>query len=256
MSLTIVVVPCYNEAARLDLQAFRAFVVDRTDVRFLFVNDGSRDNTLQIVRGLEQENPQAFIVHSLKRNSGKAEAVRIGVMEGLKLKPDHIAYWDADLATPLESITPFVEILESRPEIQLVIGSRVNLLGRRIERRPMRHYLGRIAATLASLTLGLSVYDTQCGAKMFRANAETAELFGSSFQTHWIFDIELLARMIAYRRNRQLPSVENAVYELPLTAWHDVRGSNIRMSDFLKSFFELRIVRKVRKGWERGRLDR
>lgn len=248
MSLTIVVVPCYNEAARLDLQAFRDFVTDRSDIRFLFVNDGSRDNTLEIIRGLEKENPHAFIVHSLKRNSGKAEAVRTGVMEGLKLQPDHIAYWDADLATPLESIPLFIEVLESRPDIQLVMGSRVNLLGRQIERRPLRHYLGRIAATLASLTLGLSVYDTQCGAKMFRANPETEELFGNPFLTRWIFDIELLARMSAYRRRKELPPVESAVYELPLDIWRDVRGSNIRMSDFLKSFFELRIIRKVRKG--------
>lgn len=248
MSLTIVVVPCYNEAARLDLNAFRAFAATHPAFRFLFVNDGSRDATLDIIRGLEKENPRAFIAHSLARNSGKAEAVRNGMIEALKLSADVVAFWDADLATPLESLPGFTAIIESRPEIALVMGSRVNLLGRQIERRPMRHYLGRIAATLASLTLRLSVYDTQCGAKMFRVSDETAEIFGAPFRTRWIFDIEILARMIALRRRRNLPPVETAVYELPLTVWRDVRGSNIRLTDFLKSFFELRIVRKVRQG--------
>lgn len=248
MPRTIIVVPCYNEAARLDLQAFRRFAADHSDILFLFVNDGSRDNTLEIIRGLERESPQAFMAYSLARNGGKAEAVRSGVMEGLKFEPDHIAFWDADLATPLDSIHDFIQVMESRPDIQLVMGSRVDLLGRQIERRPLRHYLGRIAATLASLALGLSVYDTQCGAKMFRANRETAEIFGTPFMTHWIFDIELLARMIAHRRRTSLPPIENAVYELPLAIWRDVRGSNIRLSDFLRSFFELRIIRKVRRG--------
>jgi len=248
MSETLVVVPCYNEAARLDVNAFRSFAATHSTIRFLFVNDGSRDATLDIIRGMAADNPDAFAAHSLARNAGKAEAVRTGMVEGLKSSPDFIAFWDADLATPLHSIPDFVEILDQHPSIQLVMGSRVNLLGRTIERRPLRHYLGRVAATLASLTLGLSVYDTQCGAKMFRANIETAELFSTPFRTRWIFDIEILARMIAYRRRNGLAAVETSVYELPLLAWRDVRGSNIRLVDFLKSFLELRIVRRVKKG--------
>ncbi len=244
MSTTIVVVPCYNEANRLDVDAFKSFANGYPGIRFLFVNDGSHDRTLEILRELEAYDPLAFTAHSVEKNGGKAAAVRVGILRALDISSDFVAFWDADLATPLETIPDFRAILEARPEIQVVIGSRVNLLGRLIERQPMRHYLGRIAATLASMTLRLSVYDTQCGAKMFRSNQETRDLFDELFRTRWIFDIEILARLIRRRHRLHLPPVTSAVYEHPLMVWRDVRGSNIKAGDFLKSFLELRIIRK------------
>lgn len=244
MPITIVVVPCYNEAIRLDVDAFKSFATGHPDFRFLFVNDGSRDRTLEILQELERYDPLAFKAHSVEKNGGKAAAVRVGVLRALDIpSSDFVAFWDADLATPLDTLPEFTAILEARPEIQLVIGSRVNLLGRSIERKPVRHYLGRIAATLASFTLRLSVYDTQCGAKMFRSNQETRDLFTEPFRTRWIFDIELLARLIKRRSQLALPPVTTAVYEHPLMVWRDVRGSNIKAGDFLKSFLELKIIR-------------
>ena len=103
----------------------------------------------------------------------------------------------------------------------------------------MRHYLGRVFATAASAALRLPVYDTQCGAKMFRATPETRRLFETPFCTNWIFDVELLARFIRLRKGAGLEPPEKCVYELPLHAWRDVAGSKVRPRDFLKSFFEL-----------------
>src|SRR5690606_38221872 len=97
--------------------------------------------------------------------------------------------------------------------------------GRAIERHAWRHYLGRVFATAASLALRLRVYDTQCGAKLFRASDRLAELFRDPFRARWIFDVELIARLIRQRRGTALPGAESVIYEFPLLEWRDVPGS-------------------------------
>jgi dolichyl-phosphate beta-glucosyltransferase len=137
-------------------------------------------------------------------------------------------------------------VLEERPEIEVVLGSRVRLLGRRIERRAARHYLGRVFATGASLTLGLPVYDTQCGAKLLRATASTRQVFATPFLARWVFDVELLARY-GQAVAGQAPPLERRVYELPLQQWTDVAGSKVRPWDFVRSGLQLlRIWRSYR----------
>ena len=136
---------------------------------------------------------------NLPANAGKAEAVRAGVLRALELEPDSAGYWDADLATPLDAIPHFLRVFEERPQIELVMGARVHLLGRHIERNPLRHYLGRVAATLIALTLKLRVYDTQCGAKLFRTTPVMREVFAAPFASSWAFDVEVLARLVRAR---------------------------------------------------------
>lgn len=149
---------------------------------------------------LHRWNPGKFEVCHLPRNMGKAEAVRRGMLRALEGRVDSVGFWDADLATPLEAIPQFCELLRRDRRLQMVIGARVKLLGRTIERRILRHYLGRMFATAASVALRLPVYDTQCGAKLFRASAEIRALFDQPFHTNWIFDVELLARFIRGRK--------------------------------------------------------
>jgi dolichyl-phosphate beta-glucosyltransferase len=239
MDRCIVVVPCYNEAARLDTAALRQFIAQGHPQRFLLVNDGSTDDTAAVLEALRRCNPQRFDVCHLPRNMGKAEAVRQGVLRALSSPVDAVGFWDADLATPLEALPQFCELLKRNPRLQMVIGARVRLLGRSIERRLLRHWLGRLFATVASAVLRLPVYDTQCGAKLFRVSAETRALFDQPFRTHWIFDVELLARFVRGRDRRGGEPAETAIYELPLSRWRDVAGSKVKARDFFTSFFEL-----------------
>ena len=127
--LLTLVVPCYNEEKRLDAAAFRDVSVDGHDIDFLFVNDGSRDGTLRLLESIRDEDPRRFAVLNLERNSGKAEAVRRGFVAAIERDPDYIGFWDADLATPFTELPSFLEVLEARPIIQIVMGARVRLLG-------------------------------------------------------------------------------------------------------------------------------
>jgi dolichyl-phosphate beta-glucosyltransferase len=234
----VLVVPCFNEAARLDVAAFRGFELRSRRVVFWFVNDGSSDGTLELLRGLARERPDRVFVLELQPNRGKAEAVRQGLLAALDSGAALVGFWDADLATPLSELPRFCEVLDERPEIEIVMGSRVRLLGRQIERSALRHYLGRVFATGASLTLRLPVYDTQCGAKLLRSNSLTRELLARPFLTRWVFDVELLARYARLVRGLE-PPVERRIYELPLVRWMDVAGSKVRPWDFVRSGLEL-----------------
>ena len=138
-----------------------------------------------------------------------------------------VGYWDADLATPLEVAIDFLDFLREHPRHEVVIGSRVKLLGRSIDRKASRHYVGRVFATAASLSLGLPVYDTQCGAKLFRATDAVRTAFGTPFVDRWIFDVELLARLQRVWECR----AEDLIYEWPLTTWRDVGESKVRTLD-------------------------
>jgi dolichyl-phosphate beta-glucosyltransferase len=233
-SPAIIIIPCYNEATRLQVSTFKAFACTRPAIRFLFVNDGSTDRTGWVLEGLHQDDPQHFAICHLAQNRGKAEAVRQGLLRAFEASPAYVGYWDADLATPLDTIMDFCALLNVRPDLEMVFGARVQMLGRVIERRALRHYLGRVFATAASLSLGLRVYDTQCGAKLFRASPAMQALFQEPFTTRWLVDIEILARLIQARRGTNLPQAEDIIYEFPLPEWRDVAGSKVKAGDFAK----------------------
>ena len=241
------VVPCFNEEARLDANALRAAHLDGRHLELVLVDDGSRDRTRDVLRSLAGEKPDRIRTLLLDRNEGKAEAVRRGVLEALAGGPDAVGFWDADLATPLAELEDFVNVLATRPEVDIVIGSRVKLMGRTIERYAWRHYLGRLFATAASVVLDLPVYDTQCGAKLFRATPLLGRVFAEPFLARWIFDVEILARFMELEPSGP-QRMKEALYELPVRQWVDVRGSKVRPIDFVKSAGDLvRIERAYRR---------
>jgi len=231
-SMTLVI-PCYNEEKRLDLETFKAFIYQQKSVRFLFVNDGSKDNTLNVLKSFAQGNDQVEIL-DMPQNGGKAEAVRCGMLKALENNSDYIGFWDADLATPLDQLELFQIYLNKNA--QIIMGSRINKLGSHVHRSHLRHYLGRIFATCASMILKMAVYDTQCGAKLFRRDiVESA--FSEKFQSYWIFDVEILARL------KYLNKLDvNTIYEVPLNKWRDVGGSKVRPFDFVKAPLELMAI--------------
>lgn len=239
MSRTLLVVPCFNEKQRLQPDVFRAFAKAWPEGRFLFVDDGSTDRTFAVLEDLVTSMPRSFEVLRLPHNVGKAEAVRRGVRKAFESDAELVGFWDADLATPLEAVELFENVLRVRPAVEMVLGARVRLLGRRIERNPVRHYLGRGFATTVAFTLGMEIYDSQCGAKVFRATDAVRAAFDAPFVSRWIFDVELLARFIRHKRAGGVRDVEALLYELPLPEWHDIKGSKLRAVDFCRALLDL-----------------
>jgi glycosyltransferase involved in cell wall biosynthesis len=217
------VVPCYNEAERLKPDAFRQFAGEH--VSFLFVDDGSTDATPRLLAELAASSGGRVDVVTLPRNAGKAVAVRIGVLAALERPCEFVGYWDSDLSAPLDAVHAFLALADARPTLDIIMGSRVKLLGRQIVRHAWRHYIGRVFATGASLALGVAVYDTQCGAKLFRASEVTRRVFDTPFRSAWVFDVEILARYVVQVGVRE---AESRIYELPLEVWRDVPGSKVK----------------------------
>jgi len=128
-----------------------------------------------------------------------------------------------------------VEAIFDGPAV-VALGSRVRLLGRRIERSPWRHYLGRIFATLGSLALRLDVYDTQCGAKAFSRHPALLRALDEPFQSRWAFDLELLQRLL---RDPHDPLGARDFVEVPLRRWHDAKGSKLRPSGMARALWDV-----------------
>jgi glycosyltransferase involved in cell wall biosynthesis len=233
------VVPCYNEAARLDADAFLTFARTHPRVRLVLVDDGSVDGTGEILERMRAAAPDAVTTVRHAERRGKGEAVRAGILAGIAERAGIVGFIDADLATPLRAIDDFLAVLRDRPAVEFVLGSRVMLMGRDIRRKATRHYSGRAFATAVSLALDLPVYDTQCGAKVLRMNEATATLFATPFRSEWIFDVELIARYLRLPVGPgELPR-RDRLYELVLPAWHDKPGSKLRWHDFARAMVDL-----------------
>lgn len=230
-----VVVPCYEEEHRLDRARF--LELSRADgVSLLFVDDGSRDGTRAVLRELADKSPTIDVL-GLERNVGKGEAVRVGMREAVQRGAPIVGYADADLSTPPEELLRLVETMRER-NVDVVVGSRVLMVGRRIERRNTRHALGRVFATLAAQILRMPFYDTQCGAKFFRSVPALETALAEPFTSRWAFDVELLGRLsIGDGRVGGLP--EASFLEVPLREWIDVGGSKLRSTAMAKTLVEL-----------------
>lgn len=231
---TAIIIPCYNESARLPKESFQSYAVNHPEVIFLFVNDGSDDDTLQILQSLCTSSDN-FQYYNLRHNVGKAEAVRQGILHTVQnYSPDFVGFWDADLATPICEMDEFIHYL-SDYQYNMITGLRLMRLGAKVSRKTFRHFLGRCFATVASNMLHIPVYDTQCGAKLYGIDI-IHPLFDKPFISKWLFDVELLARYIQHYGKE---AAITKIYEYPVFQWHDVADTKLHFRDYFRAPFEM-----------------
>ena len=234
-----VVIPCFNEADRLNVDAFAEFVCDSDDVELIFVDDGSSDETLKSAQLVSEKAGSSVSVLRLEKNCGKAEAVRQGMLWAAQREFSVIAFWDADLATPLETIPEFLEVLSKHSTVEVVWGTRLPLMGHAIDRDAIRRQTGRLFSAASAAAVGVGIRDALCGAKMFRTGPILDAILARPFSSRWIFDVEILARLDILLKSTGASPVQEALYEFPLNAWYEIAGSRLRMTDFLRAAVEL-----------------
>ena len=239
-----IVVPCYNEEHRIDETAFVDLARDGR-LRLLFVDDGSTDGTTHVLARLARAS-KWIDVFTLAANAGKAEAVRRGLLVAVRNGAEIVGYYDADLATPPSELIRLTQRLRRQPELAAVFGSRVARMGSSVRRKALRHYLGRVYGTLAVMALGVTVYDTQCGAKVFRVNEALVAAISTPFRSSWSFDVELIHRLLSGTGSAAGLS-EGAFEEMPLETWHDVSGSKLKLSSALLALFDLATIARSRR---------
>jgi glycosyltransferase involved in cell wall biosynthesis len=229
-----IVIPCYNEANRLPVIQFERFLPQNPKIFIFFVNDGSQDKTKEVLGRLKNRFFKQIEILNLSQNQGKANAVLEGITKVLKEQRFHkVAYLDADLATPLEECIRLSHYVNGK--IVMTFGSRILKLDNQIKRKWYRFILGRVVATAISKTLKLSIYDSQCGCKIFEIHA-AKKVFDRPFISKWLFDVEIFHRMISVYGRSQ---IQDHLLEVPLKVWVDTPDSRVSPLYFFRLWWDL-----------------
>jgi dolichyl-phosphate beta-glucosyltransferase len=225
------IIPAYNESVRIRPtlhSLFRYSQEQKWDVEILVVNDGSTDDTAQIVREYGRAHPQVLLVEN-PGNRGKGYSVRNGMLHA---RGDICLFTDADLSSPTSESQKLFDAIERGADI--AIGSRWLKTELQTERQPLyRQAFGRIFNLALRAILGLHFADTQCGFKAFRRDA-AQRIFPLQRIERWGFDPEIL--FLAQRAGLR-------VEEIPVL-WAHSDGTRLHpLRDGLRMFAEVLRIR-------------
>ena len=270
------IVPCYNEEKRFPYHEFLSFAKSHPEVLLCFVNDGSRDKTLGVLKALQNEHPDNICVYSLAKNSGKSEAVRQGIIYAYQhMNTEYLGFLDADMATKPQEWLLMARYQETHEQFAAVVGSRIQRLGANIERNDNRSLLSSIVKKFIRIILKASFQDTQCGAKIFQRDL-IPFLFHDKFLTPWLFDVEIFLRL---QKKFGRSTLSKGVLEYPLMDWTEVGDSRLKLKDSIripmqlvhlycrynlgisfkyepsKNGFSLKNIKLITNRWIRGQFD-
>jgi glycosyltransferase involved in cell wall biosynthesis len=235
-----IVIPAYNEAARLDSALERVLGCIEScgwDAEVLVVDDGSTDRTVEIVQEWMARNPRLHLIKNLS-NRGKGYSVRNGLLQAAG---DIVLFTDADLSAPMEEANLLFAAIGEGADV--AIGSRWLDKQKQTIHQPMyRRFFGRCFNWITRRVIGLPFKDTQCGFKAFRREAAQI-IFRLQTIERWGFDPEILfiARKLKFR-----------IVEVPVTWGHDERSRISYLKDGMKMLEEMA---EIRTNSLRGRYD-
>jgi len=226
-----IIIPAYNESRRIvpTLNKVLVYLAEQGwDAELIVVNDGSRDDTAEIVRRFVEKNPMMRLVEN-PGNRGKGYSVRNGM---LNARGDVVLFSDADLSSPIQEAAKLFEAIANGADV--AIGSRWMNAELQIERQPLyRQLCGRLFNVTLRVVLRLKYKDTQCGFKAFTARAARA-IFPLQTIERWSFDAELI--FLAQKQGLK-------VVEVPVEWAHDEKTTIRPLRDGTRMFFEVLKIR-------------
>jgi dolichyl-phosphate beta-glucosyltransferase len=226
-----IVIPAYNEGARIPatLDSVISCVRSRGwNAEILVVNDGSSDNTAQVVLEIAKSAPELRLIQN-PGNRGKGYSVRSGILQA---QGEIVMFTDADLSSPIEEAERLFAAIAAGADI--AIGSRWLESSRQTHRQPLyRQVFGRCFNAVTRAIMQLPFADTQCGFKAFTRHAAQT-VFQLQTIERWGFDPEIL--FIALKRGFR-------VVEVPVSWAHDERTRMSYLRDGITMLEELVRVR-------------
>lgn len=232
-----VAIPAYNEASRLPATLARTvdFLREQSwSSRVVVVDNGSSDGTADVVRAFSAAADASVAVELVGcARPGKGAAVRRALLGS---RSRYVGFFDADLATPVETLSTVMEHLTAGATA--VVGSRHAPGARFVEYQPTARRLGGAAFRLATRSLVSGVHDTQCGFKFFDRAAVVPAL-ATCRTTGFAFDVELL---------RHLQEAGAEIVEIPVE-WSHTGGSSFSpVRDGMSAFRAVLQLQRVAAG--------
>jgi len=195
MSTFYIIVPCYNEEKRLNFNQFYQFSQQNKEYQILFVDDGSTDETLNILKKLSFSSENISYIN-YKKNKGKSYAVRSGVLnilENNKLENTYIGFLDADLSISTTDIEKLYNTAILNPQLGFIYYMKDKK--HYYTKKYLRYIISNILKIMNEKIYNIKIDDTQCGCKIFKSNVAEI-IFKEEFKSKWLFDLEIFLRLI------------------------------------------------------------
>lgn len=223
-----IIIPCYKEHERLPkFLENLSILIKNSNIKILIIDDGSPENYFDLLK----TNVSKFLnknieLHHYEKNIGKGHAIAYGINLA---KTKYVGFLDADGSIGEKEVFRMVNYFRKNSEIDMLISSRIAMLGRTIDRKISRHVTGRIFATISNILFPIQVYDSQCGFKLF-SKAKYENVKNKIIDNQWLWDTQLL--ILFYYSGFK-------ILEFPID-WSEKENSKIRFfRDALKMFFGL-----------------
>lgn len=229
--LISIIIPAYNESLRIEktLSRITEFISnnEKYDFEVIVVNDGSKDNTKEIVESFSN-----VIFIDNKVNKGKGAVIKQGM---LLANGNYLLFSDADLSTPIEELDKLMKFIL---DFDVVIGSRAIQSEFIKEHQPFyREFMGKIFNLFVQLIVVKGIKDTQCGFKLFKGEV-AKKIFRNSKIEGFSFDVEIVYLADKFKFK---------IKEVPVLWYNDDRSKVDPIKDSIKMFKELLIIKKLHK---------